>query len=195
MFSQDLEKLIQHHGEAARLYENEAIQIGDIYIIPNFGFALTIQTSLESLVDHRRSWNQGVVDIRVFVKPKDCKLFGSDEETTEIEYIDLMQLCRGLYPCQYFYPGLPEWWTQEDMLAASEVMDSLDFAIWMEDKFCPQELEEGAFDTWLKLMKPWLGEEIMFYKMEDDDDSNCGFAPYLFVGDRCLVLVARRWQL
>lgn len=195
MFSQDLEKLIQQHGEAARLYENEAIQIGFIYIIPNFGFESTLQTTLESLVDHRRSWRHGVVDIRVFAKPKDCKLFDSDEETTEIEIIDLMQLCRSLYPRQYFYRGLPEWWTQEDMLEKAEVMEPIDFAVWMENTFCPDELEEEAFDTWLNSIKPWLGEEIMFYKMEDDDDSNCGFAPYLFVGDRCLILVARRWQL
>lgn len=193
MFSKELEKLIQQHGEAAKLYENEAVQIGDIYIIPNFGFEPTIQNALESLVEHRRVWRHGVVDIRVFAKPKDFQLFESDEENTEIEIIDLVQLCLNLYPREY--PGLGEWWNQEDMLEEAEVMEPLDFAIWMEDTFRPHELEEEAFDRWLKSIKPWLGEEIIFYKMEDDSDSNCGFAPYLFVGDRCLLLVVRLWEL
>ena len=81
------------------------------------------------------------------------------------------------------------------MQGEAEVLEPLDFAIWMQDTFRPDESEEEALNIWLKSVQPWLGEEIIFYKMEDDNDSNCGFAPYLFMGDRCLILVARCWQL
>lgn len=195
MSPEELEKLIQQHGEAAKAYENEAVQIGDTYIIPSFGFDATMQNTLDLLLGPRKNWNHGVVDIRVFAKPEDFILFDSDEETTEIEIIDLLTLCGNLYPDDYPHSQLPEWWTDEDMQSAAEVLEPLDFAIWMQDTFRPDESEEEALDIWLKSVQPWLGEEIIFYKMEDDNDSNCGFAPYLFVGDRCFVLVARCWEL
>ncbi|MEH1940809.1 MAG: hypothetical protein V7L01_11395 [Nostoc sp.] len=195
MCTEELKKLIQQHGEAAKSYANEAIQIGDTYIIPNFGFDAAMQNYLDLLLGGRKTWNHGVVDIRVFTKPEDFRLFDCDEETTEIEIIDLLTLCRNLYPNDYHYSQLPEWWTEEDMQNAAEVLDPLDFAIWMQDTFCPDESEEEALNIWLKSVQSWLGEGIIFYKMENDDDSNCGFAPYLFMGDRCLILVARCWQL
>lgn len=46
MCPEKLEKLIQQHGEAAKSYANEAIQIGDTYIIPNFGFDPITKESL-----------------------------------------------------------------------------------------------------------------------------------------------------
>ncbi|MBH8572833.1 hypothetical protein I8752_07340 [Nostocaceae cyanobacterium CENA369] len=42
MSPEELEKLIKQHGEAAQTYANEAIQIGDTYIILNFGFDATM---------------------------------------------------------------------------------------------------------------------------------------------------------
>ncbi|KAF3889438.1 MULTISPECIES: hypothetical protein [Nostocales] len=195
MSPQELEKLIQQHGEAAKAYENEAVQIGYTYIIPNFGFDAVMQNTLDLLLAPRKDWNHGVVDIRVFTKPHDYIPFDSNEETTEIEIIDFCSLIRNIYPHEYPYYELPEWWTEEDMQAAAEVLDPLDFAIWIQDTFRPDESEEEILDMWLKSVQPYLGEEVLFYKMEDDNNSNCGFAPYLFVGDRCLILVVRCWQL
>lgn len=195
MSPQELEKLIQQHGEAAKAYENEAVQIGYTYIIPNFGFDAVMQNTLDLLLAPRKDWNHGVVDIRVFTKPHDYIPFDSNEETTEIEIIDFCSLIRNIYPHEYPYYELPEWWTEEDMQAAAEVLNPLDFAIWIQDTFRPDESEEEILDMWLKSVQPYLGEEVLFYKMEDDNNSNCGFAPYLFVGDRCLILVVRCWQL
>ncbi|MEH2173382.1 hypothetical protein [Nostoc sp.] len=65
----NLKKLIQQHGETAKYYVNEAIEIGNTYIIPNFGFDVTMQNSLDVILGRRKTWNHGVVDIRVFTKP------------------------------------------------------------------------------------------------------------------------------
>ncbi|MEH2318756.1 hypothetical protein [Nostoc sp.] len=154
-----------------------------------------MQNCLDVLLGSRKTWNHGVVDIRVFTKPEDFTLFDGDEETTEIEIIDLLTLCRNLYPDDYDYSYLSEWWTEEDMQGAAEVLEPLDFAIWMQDTFRPDQSEEESLTIWRKSVQPCLGEKIIFYKMEDDDNSNWGFAPYLFIGDRCLIVVARCWQL
>lgn len=84
MQAEELEDLIRQHGEAARLYEHEAVQIGKTYIIQNFGFDESMQTSLDELLEHRRFENYGLVDVRVFAIPEDFTLF-PNEGITEVE--------------------------------------------------------------------------------------------------------------
>jgi hypothetical protein len=195
MFTEELEKIIEQHGEAAREHEKNAIQIGDYYIIQDFGLDAKNQNTLDSLIASRRNNTHGVVDIRFFKKPDDFILFDSDEETVEIEMIDLCKMFGKFYPDDYYHSSLPEWWTDGDMRNTAEVMEPMDFGIWIQDEFRPSESEEEILDVWLESLQPFLGEELVFYKMEDDNNENCGFAQYIFDGDSCIVLVVKCWVL
>jgi hypothetical protein len=64
MFTEELEKIIEQHGEAAREHEKNAIQIGDYYIVQDFGLDAKAQNTLDSLIASRRNNTHGVVDIR-----------------------------------------------------------------------------------------------------------------------------------
>lgn len=154
-----------------------------------------MQQYLDALIAPRKNIDYGIPDIRVFAKPKEYQLFSSDEEDTEIEIIDLIAFLRSTYLNHYFYSTMPDLWTEEDMLNKAEVMPPTDFAIWMLDHFAPDDAaEEELLNTWLGSLKSELGEEIIAYKFDDDDDSNCAFAPYIFEGERCLILAVRYWS-
>lgn len=195
MSPEELKQLVKQHGKAAKEFEKEAIQIGDAYLIQNFKFSPTMLRSLDALIAPRKNLDFGIPDIRVFAKPKGYYLFNSDEEDTEIEIIDLLAFLRVIYPDNYDYSEMPDWWTEEDMLNEAEVMQPRDFAIWMLNHFRPKDSEEEALlNTWLGSLKSELGEEIIAYKFDDDDNENCAFAPYIFEGERCIILVVRYWS-
>lgn len=194
MTPEELKQLVKQHGKAAKEFEKEVIEIGDAYLIQNFKFSPIMHQSLDALIAPRKNIDYGIPDIRVFAKPKGYQLFNSDEEDTEIEIIDLMAFLRATYPDRYVYSTMPDWWTEENMLNKAEVMRPMDFAIWMLDHFAPDAEEEDVLNTWLGSLKSELGEEIIAYKFDDDDDSNCAFAPYIFEGERCLILAVRYWS-
>ncbi|KGF71380.1 hypothetical protein DO97_21565 [Neosynechococcus sphagnicola sy1] len=200
MQAEALEDLIRQHGEAARSYEHDAVQIGETYMIQNFGFDVSMQTALDELLEHRRLENYGLVDVRVFAIPEGFTLFPGKEitEAEEEEYAaidDLVQLCQELYPDDYPYYSLPEWWTEADVRKASQIMDALDFAIHMQRAFRLKEEEEETLKTWLGAIQSQIGDEITRYDLEDNNNENCAFYPIIFVGDRCLILVAWRVAL
>jgi hypothetical protein len=197
MRTEELEKLIRQHGEAAKSYEHEAVQIGETYIIQNFGFDVSVQTALNELLEHRRFESYGLVDVRVFAIPEGFTLFpdkeiieAEEEENAAID--DLVQFCQELYPNDYPYYSLPEWWTEEDLQKTSQTMDALDFALHMQRAFRLEEEEEDTLNTWLRAIHPQIGEEIKCYDLEDNNNENCAFYPIIFVGARCLILVAWR---
>jgi hypothetical protein len=195
MTPEELKQLVKQHGKTAKEFEKAVIQIGDAYLIQNFKFSPIMEQSLDALLAPRRNLDYGIPDIRVFAKPKKYQLFSSDEEDTEIEIIDWMTFLRKIYPDNYSYSSMPDWWTDEDMLKEAEVMQPMDFAIWMLDHFSPKDTEEeDLLNTWMGSLKSELGEEIIAYKFDDDNDSNCAFAPYLFEGERCIILLIRYWD-
>lgn len=200
MRTEELEDLIRQHGEAARSYEHDAVQIGETYMIQNFGFDVSMQTALDELLDPRRLESYGLIDARVFAIPEGFTLF-RDKEITEAEeeenaaIDDLVQFCQALYPDDYPYYSLPEWWTEADVRKASQTMDALDFALRMQRAFRLEEEEEETLDAWLRAIQPQIGEEITCYPLEDENNENCAFYPIIFVGDRCLILVAWRVAL
>jgi hypothetical protein len=197
MSPEDLKQLVKQHGKSAKEFEKDAIQIGDAYFIQNFKFSPLMERSLDALLAPRKELGHHIPDIRVFAKPKGHYLFGyEEEEDREIELIDLLAFLRETYPDLYVYSTLPDWWTEEDMLNEAEVMQPTDFAIWVLEHFRPKDAEEESLlDTWLGSLKSELGEEIIAYKFDDDDNSNCAFAPYIFEGERCIVLIVRYWEL
>lgn len=200
MQAEELEDLIRQHGEAARSYEHEAVQIGKTYIIQNFGFDESMQTYLDELLEHRRFENYGLVDVRVFAIPENFMLF-PNEGITEVKegenaaIDDLVQLCQELYPNNYPYYSLPEWWTEADVQKTSRTMDALDFALRMQRAFRLEEEEEETLEAWLRAIQPQIGEEVIRYALEDENNENCAFYPIIFVGTRCLILVAWRVAL
>jgi hypothetical protein len=93
---------------------------------------------------------------------------------------DYPSLSRKSYiPQSFCQSGMLPWWTGEDMLNEAEVMQPIDFAIWMLDHFRSDAEQEGLLNTWLGSLKSKLGEEVIAYKFDDDNDSNCAFAPYI----------------
>lgn len=195
MSPEELKQLIKQHSKAAKEFEKEVIQIGHAYLIQNFQFSPIMQQSLDMLLAPRKNLDYGIPDIRVFAKPKEYQFFSSGEEETEIEISDWLDFLRVTYPGNYNFSTLPDWWTEDDMLNEAEVMQPIDFAVWMLDHFRPEDAEEeDLLNTWLGSLKLELGEEIIAYKFDDDNDSNCAFAPYIFEGERCIILVIRYWS-
>ena len=74
-------------------------------------------------------------------------------------------------------------------------MDALDFALRMQRAFRLEEEEEETLDTWFRSIQPQIGEESTRYALEDENNENCAFYPIIFVGTRCLILVAWRVAL
>lgn len=195
MSPKKLKQLVKQHGKVAKEFEKETIQIGNAYLIQNFNFLPTMKQCLDNLIISRGNLDFGILDIRVFAKPKGYYLFDSDKEDTEIEIIDLLAFLRATYPDNYSYTSMPEWWTEKDMMTKAEVMQPMNFAIWILDHFHPKDIEEeDLLNTWLGSLKSELGKEIIAYKFDDDDDSNCAFAPYIFEGEHCIILAVRYWS-
>ncbi len=136
----------------------------------------------------------GIPDIRGFAKPEGYYLFSASEEETETEVADLVAYLGEIYPDHYpYYAAMPEWWTEEDMLNEAEVLQPMDFAIWMLDHLEPENDEEGLVNTWLSSLKSEIGDEIILYRFEDDGRDSPGFVPYIFEGERCLIIAVRYW--
>lgn len=119
--------------------------------------------------------------------------------------VSLFELCMQFYP-QYIRGKLSEYWDELDIYRRAEFVNSVAFSSRIRNMFGYQEYPEGdeeqaeQVERFISAIIPELftdaSDKIMLYCMVDDKNENCGFAPYIFVGEgRCFLLVARGWEL
>ena len=201
-----LELCLRQHGKEAQQYAEQAILVGNVCLIQNFAFKPDLLEALDRLFQNGIINDYaGICDIKIFRLPR--HYLGFYKEQISIRgIVSLFEFCLHLYPGEIGTLGQYQYWDELDIYRRAEVIDSVVFSSRIRDMFgyqgYPEGLEEQAeqLEQFIAAIRPELFyskiDKIMMYCMVNDNDENCSFAPYIFVGrNGCLLVVARKWVL
>jgi hypothetical protein len=73
-----LDSCIEQHGEGARENINTAIALGEMCLLPNFGFDPSVQDVVSDLLQSQNPSYSGVRDIKIFAKASSLTKFDKD---------------------------------------------------------------------------------------------------------------------
>ena len=94
---------------------------------------------------------------------------------------------------------LEQGWDELDIYRHAEEISQDGFASWMNNQLLVgkpiESWQQEQLEVLLKAIAPLLDQRIILDHMVDDNNHNCDFAPYIFIGDRCLIVVAKQWEL
>lgn len=208
-----LESCIEQHGESARAYVDTAVVLGGMCLLPNFGFDPSVHDVIRDVLQSQNpSWS-GIRDIKVFAKASRCTEF--DKNVIELSKLEEMfNLGKQLYSEEIaemeVYDQFGDYWTTSDMYRGSKEFDINEFSSWMYEIFLyvPDELydeeaeddhKKSKVDRLIEIVSPRLFSSskstISMYCTTEDNNENTSFAPYFFIGDTCVVIIAKRWIL
>jgi hypothetical protein len=152
-----------------------------------------------------------VRDLKLFRKP-DQNLLNNDVISTK-HLVELFAWVKNLYPQELQYAEINEYWDELDLFRNSEMESEVEFNEYLSSLFLESESYDEGDETEALLREreqiledlldflqvPMFGEdphhEISMYCLTDDSNENTPFAPYVFVGKFCLLVVLREWIL
>jgi hypothetical protein len=204
------ESCINQHGEAARAYIDQAVALGEMCLLPNVGFEPELQDVISGLLEQQNPSESGVRDIKVFAKSSEFTAF--DRSVIELNnVVKLFDFGKQLYPEEIarmeVYDQLDEYWNESKIYRRAKDIDTTEFRTWINGIFAedPDEDEPQSPDRrdkvarLVEILSPRLFSDskrhISMYCTTEDNNENTSFAPYFFIGDSCLVIVAKRWIL
>ena len=199
-----LELCIRQYGQSSHRYADWGIIVGDVCLLPEFGFPSVLLETLDGV------FKNGLVneyarirDLKLFAKPRGYCGFDKERISARM-LVSMFELCRQFYPQEIRSP-LGEYWDELDIYRRAEFLDSVAFSSLIRNMFgyegYPEGDEERAekVERFISAIRPELfrdaSDKIMLYCMVDDGNENCGFAPYIFVGKGCFLVVAQGWEL
>ncbi|MGV0106702.1 hypothetical protein NSTCB13_05534 [Nostoc sp. DSM 114160] len=196
---QNMDKLslcIRQFGEAARLHLDEAILLGEMCLLPNFCHEPNTYEVISAFVNSVNSrtlyWGRSSMgEITVFAKPINNSY---DKDRISTLYIaNLLKFSRRLYPEMEHY-SFGKFWDELDVYRHSEFLNQDAFEMWMSNFG-----HEPNLEIFLKRIIPKMfgqpNQNISFYCLVNDENENTDFAPYIFIGNSCILTIARRWIL
>jgi hypothetical protein len=200
-----LDSCIKQHGEGARAYIDTAIALGEMCLLPNFGFDPSVQDVIDDLLKGQDPSYSGIRDVKIFAKASICVEF--DKDVIELHNIvEMFNVGKQFYPEEIaemeVYDQLGDYWSASEIYRSAKEFDVSAFGAWMYEIFLrdPEDLDRRAkVGKLIEIVNPKLfsksKQNISMYCMTEDNNENTSFAPYFFVGDRCLVIIAKRWIL
>ena len=197
---------IQQHGETAGFYSSEAIFVRDACLIQNFGLGANMKSYLNIITSNRDRRRLGIVDIKFFAKPKSYCLGKKLIHTLDIP--ELITFIKDLYPrdMSYFEPGGLCCWDESEIYHCIRELNQDELTTWLWEKLSVGYwIEEWvteqclSFELFLEGIAPRLFRskdmKVSLYRFVDDLNANTDFAPYIVMGDTCLLVLAERWEL
>ncbi len=197
MNESEIQLFIREHGESARPFIEKASLLGYIYIFPEPNFDAAAQDALKKLMGNRYSWANCVVDFQVFRKPP-SRVFRK-EVIRRDEITALFEFSKSAYPeSSMAWATLGETsWDEIEIYRQAQTITPDDFKNWLIENLLTdsQDLSQLTdLDTVWGAISAALGKEVYKYRMADNS-GDCDFSPYFFIGERIIVMIARRWEL
>lgn len=211
--------LIREFGEAITDYMDKIIWIDtesftQRCLIENFGFNSQLLKSIRCNVVNG---GYGLIDVRFFAKNK--------SRGFQLQYISLKDLKKLCELTTYLYDWEREeavsikpesinlttnnfeswrYWDELDIYRHAEIISIHKLFEWLEKEILHQVTDDLERDKLQNILnstaiksdfKSKLGNEITLYNITDDNNENCGFAPFIFAGNEFLIVAAKRWGL
>jgi hypothetical protein len=219
------ESCINQHGEAARANIDQAVALGEMCLLLNVGFEPELQEVISGLLEQQNPSESGVCDIKVFAKSPEFTAFDRNviELNNVVKLFDFgKQLYPEDMAEMEVYDQLDEYWNESNIYRLAKDININQFRTWINEIFSenpdewklsmhriipenPAEDEPQSPDRRDKVVRlveilslrlfSDSNRHISMYCTTEDNNENTSFAPYFFIGDSCLVIVAKRWIL
>ncbi|GAB1537542.1 hypothetical protein NUACC21_01870 [Scytonema sp. NUACC21] len=194
-----MDKLIlctRQFGKAARLHLDEAILLGEMCLLPNFCHepaTYEVISAFVNSVNHQSLYREkgGMGGLTVFAKPINHS-YDKDKIST-LRIANLLEFSGHLYPEMRDY-SFGKYWDELDVYRRSEFLNQETFKTWIGGFW-----HAPNFQEFLKIIINKMfgspNQNISFYCLVNDENENTDFAPYIFIGNSCILTIARRWIL
>ncbi|MGG6269432.1 hypothetical protein ACQ4M3_28285 [Leptolyngbya sp. AN03gr2] len=198
MNESEMQLFIREHGESASSFADQALRLGYIYIFPEPNFGVAEQAALRNLMRSRSSWANYVADFKVFRKPMYRGFSKNSIRRDEINF--LFEFSKNAYPdSSMAWATLGETsWDEIAIFRKAQAISHDDFRDWLANNLLTNledRSQQDELTVVLNAILPGLGNEAYQYCMVDDNNENCDFAPYFFIGKTLVVMIARKWEL
>jgi hypothetical protein len=204
------ESCISQHGETARAHINQAIALGEMCLLPNVGFDPELQDIIDGLLQQQNPSESGIRDIKVFAKSPRFTAF--DRNVIQLpDVVKFFDFGKQLYAQEIakmeVYDQLDEYWNESKIYRRAKDINLSEFNTWMNAIFAEDPDEEEPLNPdrrekvskLIGILSPHLFTDskphISMYCTTEDNNENTSFAPYFFIGDRGVVIIAKRWIL
>jgi hypothetical protein len=191
-----LRHCIDQFGKTGEAYFNEAVFLGEMCLFPNFcqepSTYKVVRKFVDTINSQDKSWYGSIGDLKVFAK---CSGYRSFDKGC-IRTRDVVNLCEF---GKYLYPEvgniLGYYWDELDIYRRAECFSQDKFENLINSWFRDQPDFEVFFETIIKRLFLKSNYEITFYSLVNDLNENTAFAPYILIGDRCILTIVKRWVL
>nr|MDZ8005229.1 hypothetical protein [Nostoc sp. DedSLP05]MDZ8102507.1 hypothetical protein [Nostoc sp. DedSLP01] len=197
LFMDKLCHCIEQFGTTGEAYFNQAVFLGSMCLFPNFCQEPSTYKVVRKFVDTVNSqdkyWDSGIGDLKVFAKPSGYRSFDKGYIRTR----DVVNLCEF---GKYLYPDIgnildTNYWDELDIYRRAECLSQDKFENLINFWFRNQLNFEIFLETIIKRLFHKSNYEITFYSLLNDWNENTAFAPYILIGDSCVLTIVKKWVL
>ncbi|MEH2209715.1 hypothetical protein [Nostoc sp.] len=197
VFMDKLWHCIQQFGKTGEAYLNQAVFLGEMCLFPNFCHEPrtyeVVCKFVNSVNSQYKSWDSSIGDLFVFAKPSRYCSFDKGCIRTR----NVVNLCDF---GKYLYPEVgnildTHYWDELDIYRRAEYFSQDKFEEFINSRFRNEPDFKIFFETIIQRMFHKSNHEITFYSLVNDRNENTAFAPYILIGDSCILTIAKRWVL
>lgn len=192
----EMQGFLRLHGESARPYVDQVLRLGYLFIFPEPDISEETKTVLQDLIRSRYGASNYVADVKFFRKHRNSAFQKDFVRRAEIE--SLFEFSKSFYPIEMQRLNLGECWDELDIYRQAETFRQKDLKSWLEANLLgdpKNRIQQQKLGVFLRDMLPHLGEKIFKYCTVDSGNENCDFAPYFFIGNTRIIMIARKWEL
>ncbi|MEH1906356.1 MAG: hypothetical protein V7L05_09835 [Nostoc sp.] len=191
---------IRQFGKTGEAYFNEAVFLGEMCLFPNFchepstyEVVCKFVNSVNSMNSQYESWDSSGGNLFVFAKPSGYRHFDKGCIRTR-NVVNLCDFGKDLYP-EVRNILDRHYWDELDIYRRAEYFSQDKFEKFINYKFRNEPDFKIFFETIIQKLFLKSNHEITFYSLVNDMNENTAFAPYILIGDSCILTIAKRWVL
>ncbi|RUT03831.1 hypothetical protein DSM106972_047450 [Dulcicalothrix desertica PCC 7102] len=192
-----LRHCVDQFGKIGEVYFDKAVFLGTMCLFPNFcqepSTYEVIRNFVDNLNSQYQSWDSGLGDLKVFAKRRGYRSFDKGYIRTR-DVVNLCEFGKSLYP-EVGNILDTDYWDELAIYRRAECLSQDAFEKWINSYLRNKLNFDAFFDTIIQRLFPNSNHQITFYSLVDDGNSNTAFAPYILIGDSCILTIAQRWVL
>lgn len=187
-------------GEEVKPYLGRAGRVLSVSLVRDFQIPARLLQAAHELVEAAESPGQGgqLAGIEYYARSGPSLL---EVDSTAL-YRSLFDFGKRLYPeeTEFEQHGGGEFESAEDMRRYRKLFTPEEFSAWAEGYILwkGEGPARARLQPWLTCLLPELfasSSQIVAFGLTDEDNENTEFGVYLVFGDRCAVVIRRRWFL